>query len=92
MTIKEEIAKLNKDAQSIAEIRIQMERELSMSTPHEDIMAGREWDEEAFEELCEEVGIEPEFVTEYTRKRLDSLWQYPNAQRELLEEITEDEA
>jgi hypothetical protein len=63
-----------------------------MSSPHEDIMEGRVWDDEAFEELCEEVGIEPESVTAYTRQRIDSLWQYPTAQRELLEEILEDEA
>jgi hypothetical protein len=92
MTIKEEIAQLSKDAESIAEIRIQMERELSMSSPHEDIMASRGWGDEAFEELCEEVGIEPDSVTASTRQLLDSLWQYPTAQRELLEQMLEDEA
>jgi len=63
-----------------------------MSSPHEDIMADRVWDDEAFEELCEEVGIDPEDVTEHRRHRLDSLWQYPAAQRQVLEEILEDEA
>jgi len=63
-----------------------------MSSPHEDIMASRVWGDEAFEELCEEVGIEPESVTAYNRQRLDNLWQYPTAQRALLEEILEDEA
>jgi hypothetical protein len=63
-----------------------------MRSPHEDITASRVWDDEAFEELCEEVGIEPDSVTAHTRQRLDNLWQYATKQRDLLKEILEDEA
>jgi len=86
MTLKEETEQINRDSERIKGVRIQMEAELT--SPHEELLMHRGgFTEKAFLALCEEVGIDPDAVSEYARERLDCLCDSPSGQRELLEEI-----